>query len=146
MAHSVDSDFFWNSSLILAYSVCPDLSIQKLRIIDRICHSFNLFFRLQSIPMVHPPSVRRSQFRTWISLREVGQSWSNFMCSITGVGKSCISIWDRSKQNSGFHGNRKCQGEFILYQWSFKLEYLSGKLANLDQILCAASLRWGKTA
>ena len=23
-------------------------------------------------------------FRTWISLRPVGQSWSNFMCSITG--------------------------------------------------------------
>ena len=26
-------------------------------------------------------------FRTWISLRPVGQSWSNFMCSITGVGE-----------------------------------------------------------
>ena len=26
-------------------------------------------------------------FRTWISLRPVGQSWSNFMCSITGGGE-----------------------------------------------------------
>ena len=26
-------------------------------------------------------------FRTWISPRPVGQSWSNFMCSITGVGE-----------------------------------------------------------
>ena len=25
-------------------------------------------------------------FRTWISLKSVGQSWSNFMCSITGGG------------------------------------------------------------
>ena len=26
-----------------------------------------------------------SNFRTWISLKSVGQSWSNFMCSINGV-------------------------------------------------------------
>ena len=26
-------------------------------------------------------------FRTWISLRPVGQSWSNFICSITGGGE-----------------------------------------------------------
>ena len=25
-------------------------------------------------------------FRTWISLKPVGQSWSNFMCSMIGVG------------------------------------------------------------
>ena len=25
-------------------------------------------------------------FQTWISLRPVGQSWSNFICSISGVG------------------------------------------------------------
>ena len=37
----------------------------------------------------------------------VGQSWSNFMCSITGVGKGCIRFWGRLDQNSGFHGNQK---------------------------------------
>ena len=31
-------------------------------------------------------------FRTWISLRPVGQSWSNFMCSITGVGESLHNV------------------------------------------------------
>ena len=46
-------------------------------------------------------------FRTWISLRPVGQSWSNFMCSITGKGKGCIMFWGRLDQNSGVHGNRK---------------------------------------
>ena len=30
---------------------------------------------------------RRPHFQTWISLKPVGQSWSNFMCSITGVGE-----------------------------------------------------------
>ena len=46
-------------------------------------------------------------FRTWISLRPVGQSWSNFMCSITGVGKGCTIFWGRLDQNSGVHENRK---------------------------------------
>ena len=45
--------------------------------------------------------------QTWISLRIVGQSWSNFMCNITGVGKDCIMFWGRLDQNSGVHGNRK---------------------------------------
>ena len=46
-----------------------------------------------SIPMsvVRPSSssviIRRPHFQTWISLKSVGQSWSNFMCSITGVGE-----------------------------------------------------------
>ena len=46
-----------------------------------------------SIPMVRRPSSsvvvvrRRPHFKTWISLKPVGQSWSNFMCSITGVGE-----------------------------------------------------------
>ena len=42
-----------------------------------------------SIPMVRIPSVvvRRPHFQTWISLKPVGIFWSNFMCSITGVGE-----------------------------------------------------------
>ena len=32
---------------------------------------------------------------------------SNFMCSITGVGKGCIMFWGWLDQNSGVHGNRK---------------------------------------
>ena len=31
-------------------------------------------------------------FRTWISLRPVGQSWSNFMCSITRVGERLHNV------------------------------------------------------
>ena len=48
-----------------------------------------------SIPMVRRPSSllssvivrRRPHFQTWISLKPVGQSWSYFMSSITGVGE-----------------------------------------------------------
>ena len=46
-------------------------------------------------------------FWTWISLRPVDQSSSNFMCSITGVRKGCIMFWGWLDQNSGVHGNRK---------------------------------------
>ena len=46
-------------------------------------------------------------FWTWISLRPVGQSWSNFICSITGGGERLQMFWGRLDQNSGVHGNRK---------------------------------------
>ena len=47
-------------------------------------------------------------FRTWISLRPVGQSWSNFMCSITGgwerlhkvLGKIGSKLWCPWKQKA----------------------------------------------
>ena len=32
-------------------------------------------------------------FRIWISLRPVGQSWSNFMCSITEVGERLHNVF-----------------------------------------------------
>ena len=34
-----------------------------------------------------PWVMKISHFRTWISLKPVGQSWSNFMCSISGEGE-----------------------------------------------------------
>ena len=40
-----------------------------------------------SIPMVRRRCRRRPHFQTWISLKPYGQSWSNFICSITGVGE-----------------------------------------------------------
>ena len=46
-------------------------------------------------------------FRTWISLRPVGQSWSNLCVASLGVGKGCIMFWGRLDHNSGVHGNRK---------------------------------------
>ena len=54
-----------------------------------------------------PWVTKISHFWTWTSLKPFGQSWSNFMCSIIGVGKGCIRFWGRLDQSSGFHGNRK---------------------------------------
>ena len=54
-----------------------------------------------------PWVTKISCFWTWISLKPVGQSWSNFMNSISRVGKRLHKVWGRLDQNSGFHGNRK---------------------------------------
>ena len=75
-----------------------------LRMIKRSLFLAHLSRRLTrwaySIPMVRRPSVfhlswsvrRRPRFQTWISLKPVGQSWSNFMCSITGVGERLHNV------------------------------------------------------
>ena len=67
--------------------------------------------RRPSVVVRRPSSVvrrrRRPHFQTCISLKPASQPRSNFMCSITGVGESCIRFWGRLDQNSGFHGNRK---------------------------------------
>ena len=47
-------------------------------------------------------------FRTWISLRPVGQSWSNFfVCSITWGRERLYNVLRQIGSNSGVHGNRK---------------------------------------
>ena len=39
-----------------------------------------------------PWMTKMLHFRTWISLRPVGQSWSNFMCNITGGGERLRNV------------------------------------------------------
>ena len=75
--------------------------------------------------MVHRPLVVRCRphFQTWISLTPVGQSESNFMCSIT-------------------RGEKRLHK--VLGQIGSKL-WFSWQLANLNQILCVASLGEGKS-
>ena len=59
--------------------------------------------------VTRPWVTKISHFWTWISLKPVGQFWSNFMCSTIGMGEGCIRFCGRLDQNSGFHGNRKPQ-------------------------------------
>ena len=49
----------------------------------------------------------RPHFRNWISLKPDGQSWSNFMCSISGVGEKLHKDMGQIGSKYGFHGNRK---------------------------------------
>ena len=54
-----------------------------------------------------PWVTKISHFWTWIPLKPVNLSWSNFMCSIIGMGERLHKFFGRLDQNSGFHGNRK---------------------------------------
>ena len=85
------------------------LLMRPLQRLDKfICTHLNLPIFISPEWKAHkvscPSSVcHRPHFQTWISLKPVGQSLSNFMCSIKG----CIRFWGRLDQNSRFHGNRK---------------------------------------
>ena len=53
-----------------------------------------------------PWVTKSSHFRTWIYLKPIGQSWSNFMRSIIGVGERLRTVWGQIRSKLGFHGNR----------------------------------------
>ena len=100
-------------------------------------------------------------FWTWISLKPVAQSWSNFMCNIIGVGERLHKVlgqiglkpwfpWQQKAPNDLSHWlimEKMMSPPFLGCFWSdppFKLVYLWSQLASLDQILCVTSLGLGK--
>ena len=54
-----------------------------------------------------PWVTKISHFWTWISLKPDGQSWSNFMCSIIGVGERLHKVSQQIGSKLWFYGNRK---------------------------------------
>ena len=74
------------------------------------------------------------------------------MCSITGVGERLHNVLrqDRNKAQTSLISGRIRLLILVLFalEWwkfyTFKLEYLWGQLANLDQTLCVVSLEVGK--
>ena len=60
-------------------------------------------------------------FRIWISLRQVGQSWSNFMCSITGVGERLHKVSGQIRSKLWFPWQQKAPIEL---QWEKRCLHL----------------------
>ena len=63
-----------------------------------------------SIAVVRHPSVHRRcrpHFQSWISLRPVGQSWSKFMCSITGMGERLHKVLGQIRSKLWFPWQQK---------------------------------------
>ena len=54
-----------------------------------------------------PWVMKISHFWTWIPLKPVNLSWSNFMCSIIGVGERLHKVLGQIGSKLWFHGNRK---------------------------------------
>ena len=65
------------------------------------------WIRLLTFLVTCPWMTKTLHFRTLISLRPFGQSWSNFMCSITEGGEKLHHVLRQIGSNSGVHGNRK---------------------------------------
>ena len=80
-----------------------------------------------------PWVTKISHFRTWISLKPVGQSWSNFMCSIIGVGERLHKVsgqidlahWtqvsDRCPLGYLFFFSAKISSPFVIAIWAYQL-------------------------
>ena len=76
------------------------------RIIIKVAGSISGRIRLLTLEWL-AWMTKTLHFRTWISLRPVGQSWSIYILASLGVREGCIMFWGRLDQNSGVHGNRK---------------------------------------
>ena len=93
----IDFQRFWLSTFFLLEEIGKKLT-------DHVCFVYqallaHLSRRLTrwtySIPMVWCLVVRhrrRPHFQSWTSLNPVSQSWSNFMCSVTGVGERLLKV------------------------------------------------------
>ena len=96
-----------------------------------------------------PWVTKISHFWTWISLKPVGQSWSNFMCTITGVGKRLHEVLGRFGSKLWFPWQQKSPtdiiGKMSTFSWLFLIRsflYLqvtrtcikSRKCSNFGQI------------
>ena len=75
-----------------------------------------------------PWVTKLSHFGSWISLKPIGQSWSNFMCSIIGVeemlhlvlGQIGSKLWFpwQLKPPLSYNGEKRCLHPFSVVFWS----------------------------
>ena len=64
-----------------------------------------------------PWMTKISHFFTWISSKPVGQSWSNFMCSITGMGEKALHIGSKL----WFPWHQKAPIDLLWGKWCLQL-------------------------
>ena len=65
-----------------------------------------------------PWVTKSSHFRTWISLKPVGQSWSNFMCSIIGVGGRLHKVLGQIDLAHWTQVSDRCPLGYLFLTWS----------------------------
>ena len=64
-----------------------------------------------------PWVTKISHIWTWIPLKPVGQSWSNFMCSIIGMGERLHKILEQIGSNFWFPWQRKAPIDLLWGKW-----------------------------
>ena len=75
-------------------------------------------------PILELLALEWRKFHTWISLKPVGQSWSNFMCSIIGVGERQHKVLGQIGSKLWFPWQQKAPidlqwGKWCLHLFSF---------------------------
>ena len=68
-----------------------------------------------------PCVMKISHFWTWISLKPVGQSWSNFMCSIIGVGERLHKVLGQIGSKLWFPWQQKVPIDLQWGKWCLHL-------------------------
>ena len=68
-----------------------------------------------------PWVTKISHFWTWISLKPVGQSWSNFMCSIIGVEERLHMVLGQIGSNLWFPWQQKAPIDLKWGKWCLHL-------------------------
>ena len=64
-----------------------------------------------------PWVTKISHFWTWISLKPVGQSWSNLMCSIIGVGERLHKVLGQIDLGTLDSGERSLPFGLLVFKW-----------------------------
>ena len=68
-----------------------------------------------------PWVTKISHFWTWISLKPVGQSWSNFMCSIIGVGERLHKVLEQTDLGTLDSGERSLPFGLLVFDPAWHL-------------------------
>ena len=84
-----------------------------------------------------PWVTKISHFWTWISLRPVGQSWSNFMCSITGGGERLHKVLGQIDLGTLDSGERSLPFGLLVYVWWYNI---GAAVWSSEFFLCAVSM------
>ena len=82
-----------------------------------------------------PWVTKISHFWTWISLKPVGQSWSNFMCSIIGVGERLHKVLGQIDLGTLDSGERSLPFGLLVFQSCLALWSLRSRRRELVYVL-----------
>ena len=90
-----------------------------------------------------PWVMKISHFWTWISLKPVGQSWSNFMCSIIGVGERLHKVLGQIDLGTLDSGERSLPFGLLVHKYHISIFSVSqADCKNGSSKYFWHSLRW----
>ena len=120
----MESSFWWRLHVDTLWAVFC-LNFDHIGFLAHLSRRFTRW--AYGIPMVRRPFVVvcRQHIQTWISLKLVGQLWSNYMRSITGLGERLHKVLGQIGLKLGF-----------LWQQKAPIDLLLGKMMSPPFLRC----------